>query len=440
MNNEETRQPTRGAARYAAHLLKRLIDPAGIDPAAADLKRLTGPLFEVVIAVMGEGRDREKRKARLNAELTARELERFLQPEIDLADPRTDLASLSLSSGWQFFDLADVRNEDIPPIEWIVKHFVSKPSVTVFFGRPKHKKTLVVLDMCHHIASGLPWMISKPTSQDGIDITPVRVLWVDLENGVRLLKRRMRAFDSALGAPAPQYQFRAVSMPDPWLDLSKPENIPVTIERIQELGNIGVMVLDHLGMVFGTVDENSPLASQIMGAIRYISEACNIAIVLIHHAKKGAGKDGGFIEDQLRGSGAILAGVDGAFLIERDKSDKDQVTIKPVAVRGPDAPNISAQFSYEQDENLDLTSARFWRIAYRSQAARARDAILQALRDKSELNHTQLRAEAKRIDMGLSDAVIRAGIATLEGTLEIGFLKAEKGAKIYQLTGGDDDD
>jgi hypothetical protein len=177
-----------------------------------------------------------------------------------------------------------------------------------------------------------------------------------------------------------------------------------------------------------------------MGTIRQIAEVCNVAIILIHHAKKGNGKDSGNLEDQLRGSGAILAGVDAAFLIERDPVDKNQVTVKPVAVRGPDAPTISANFSYEQDENLDLTSSRFWRVAYRSPTARARDAIIQALKDNEKPNHTELRAAAKRIDSSLSDAIIREGIATLEGTREILFVKAGKGAKIYELAGEHEDD
>ncbi|MBI5951780.1 MAG: AAA family ATPase [Chloroflexi bacterium] len=427
---EETNTTT---LKYAAHVLKRLTDYGASDPTAEDVKRLSGsPLFEIVLSVLGEGRDKEKRKSRLNAELTARGLDMVLQPEIFNADVRVDLSSLSLSSGWQPFDLADVMNEDIPPIEWVVKYFLPRPSVVVFFGRPKHKKTLVVLDMCHHIASGLNWMIS-PGGNDGIEVRSARVVWVDLENGARLLKRRMKAFGKALGAAPSRGAFMAYSMPDPWLDLSKPENIPAMIERIKALGNISVLTIDHLSQVFGTIDENSALASQVMGAIRQISEVCNVAIILIHHAKKGAGKDGGLLEDMLRGSGAILAGCDAAFMVERDQSDKNQVTIKPVAVRGPDAPNISATFSYEQDDNLDLTLARFWRIAYRSVAARAHDAVLRALQEKGKLNHTNLRSEAKRIDSSLSDQNIRDGIAALEGTREIVFIVGSKGAKIYEL-------
>ena len=65
--------------------------------------------------------------------------------------------------------------------------------------------------------------------------------------------------------------------------------------------------------------------------------------------------------------------------------------------------------------------------------ASAVPAIIQALQERGKLNHTQLRSEAKRIDASLSDANIRDGITTLEGTQEIIFIVGGKGAKIYEL-------
>lgn len=426
---------------YALAYFKKEISPLATERASMAAFLKLPDIFKPVGFALREEIDPAARRNRLKAELNARADIGFLtMADIDAADPLADLAAMKTKSGWEAFDLADVMLEELPPIEWVVKYFLARPSVIVFFGRAKHKKTLVVLDMALHIASGLEWMTSRLNAGDGIKVIAAWVLWIDLENGKLLMKRRMKAFAHALNVNIPRGQFLAYSMPTPWLDLSKDENIFAMIERINALSGIGVLVIDHLAQVFGAIDENSPLASQVMGAIRQISEACNVGIVLIHHAKKGQGKEGGLIEDSLRGSGAILAGVDAAFLVEKDQSDGNQVTIKPVAVRGPDAPNISANFSYEQNENLDLTSARFWKIAYRSNAARARDAIIQALSKKRKLNHTALRAEVKRIDSSLSDASVREGIATLEGTLEIVFMIGKKGAHIYELAGENEED
>jgi len=220
--------------------------------------------------------------------------------------------------------------------------------------------------------------------------------------------------------------------------LGQEENAAEMIARIQALGDIGVLVIDHLGQALGAIDENSPLIAQVMGNIRRIAETCNLAIVLIHHAKKGQGKDSGAPEDSLRGHGAILANVDAAYLVERDKVDRTNLKITPVAVRGPDAPTLAASFSFEQDENLELTKARFWRHAWRKETDIAADAIRAALQS-GEKNYTQLIATVKA-ETELSDAKIRNAIAVLEGVAEIVKRDGPKTSKIYSLNEGSNED
>ena len=329
-------------------------------------------------------------------------------------------------------------NEELPPTVWLVKPLISRPSVTAWFGKPKTMKSLLALDMCLHIADGLPWL-ATPKGENGLLVTQARIVWIDLENGPATFKRRMKAIALALGMGKARGQVLAYSMPTPWPDLSQTEHTAALINRLQALGDVGILVIDHLGQALGAVDENSPLIASVMGNIRQVAEACNVGIVLIHHAKKGQGKDSGAPEDQLRGHGAILANVDAAYLIERDKVERTQLKLTPVAVRGPDAPTLAAQFSFEQDANLELTQARFWRVSWQSNYSRARDAILKLLRE-GKRNQTSLRSTVKTLEAGLSDDVIRGAILTLEGTGEILFTAGNKGAKIYRLAEGSDHD
>lgn len=436
-----TEQSPQGALTYLAHVLRRMTDSASADPLPADLARLNGKPFEIVMSVLSEGRDKAKRKSRMTAELMAHGLDLILPAMIDTADPKADLDKIALSpSTWKAFDLVDVLQEPRQPLSWIVKYFIPKPCLVVVYGKPKSKKTLITLDLALHVAGGRSWMRSAPNSDDGIEVKPARVVWVNLENPTNLFKGHMIAFASALDNSFTRGAFQAYSMPDDGLDLSKPENVPLMIERLKALGDIGVLVVDHLSLTMGDIDENSSLASKIMQALRVISETCNLSIIVIHHAKKTT-KDGGLSDaEMLRGSGALLAGVDAAFMVETDSTNRDIVTLKPVALRGPDAPIISANFVYTQDENLDLITARFERIPYKSKSARAKEAVLEALRQNDQLNHTGLRAEAKRLDKSLSDANIREAITTLEGDGEIFYRKADKGAKLYSLSDGDEHD
>lgn len=425
---------------YAAAVLRRLTDANAVDPSAQDMARLSGPMLEIALSVMKEGAECGARRARLQAECIARGLDPLLLA-IAEADPAQDLSVINVSSegsGWQAFDLVDVMDEDLPAISWLVKPYVPRPSVTAWFGKPKSMKSLLVLDMCLHVAGGLSWLTINPKGEGGLQVSSARVVWIDLENGAATFKRRMRAIANALGLQRERGRVLAYSMPNPWPDLGQEENAQEMIARIQGLGDIGILVIDHLGQALGSIDENSPLIAQVMGNIRRIAESCNLAVVLIHHAKKGQGKDSGAPEDQLRGHGAILANVDAAYLVERDKSDRTNLKITPVAVRGPDAPNLGATFSFEQDENLELTQARFWRQAWRNDIDVAKDAVFVAL-GQGNKNYTELVATVKE-KTGLSDAKIRSAIAVLEGVREIAYVSGPKGAKIYRLNEVGDDE
>jgi hypothetical protein len=432
-------QPSQGALNYLAHVLRRMTDAATTDPLPVDFARLNGKPFEIVMNVLSEGRDKAKRKSRIAAELMAHGLDLILLPMIDAADPQAELDKLAISQNtWKAFDLVDVLQEPRQPLSWIVKYFVPKPCLVVVYGKPKSKKTLITLDLALHIAGGRSWMKSAPNAEDGIEVKPARVVWVNLENPTNLFRGHMIAFASDSDNGFARGTFHAYSMPEGGLDLSKPENVTLMIERIRSFGDIGVMIIDHLSLTMGDIDENSSLASKIMQALRVISETCDLSIIVIHHAKKTT-KDGGLSDAELlRGSGALLAGVDAAFMVETDLSNKNIVTFKPVALRGPDAPIISANFVYTQDENLELTTARFERIPYKSKSARAKEAVLEALKQNDKLNHTGLRAEAKRLDKSLSDANIREAISSLEGAGDIFYRKADKGAKLYSLSEDDD--
>ncbi len=424
-------------SNYTAAFFKKLIRNGGDGLTGADFARLSAPMLEIALAVHSAGKDDAARWFCLQEKAKASGLDPFLT-EVISADPDVELAGLPSGAGWQSFDLADVINEELPPTVWLVKPLISRPSVTAWFGKPKTMKSLLALDMCLHIAGGLPWL-ATPKGENGLLVTQARIVWVDLENGPATFKRRMKAIALALGMGKARGQVLAYSMPTPWPDLSQTEHAAALINRLQALGDVGILVIDHLGQALGAVDENSPLIASVMGNIRQVAEACNVGIVLIHHAKKGQGKDSGAPEDQLRGHGAILANVDAAYLIERDKVERTQLKLTPVAVRGPDAPTLAAQFSFEQDVNLELTQARFWRVGWQSNHSRARDAILKLLRE-GKRNQTSLRSTIKALETGLSDQVIREAISTLEGTGEILFTAGNKGAKIYRLAEGSDHD
>lgn len=419
-------------------ILKKLVTPAIRDPLYTHIDSLPFEYREVVYAVLSEGKDRSLRENRLFFELTARNLLDDLE-RIKVADPGIDLDLSGVRDNWQFFSLKEAY-EPLPKVEWLVDGLIGKPSLTIFFGPPKSLKTLLVQDMVMSVASGKRWL-QPPQSEGkstglGIKTSPTIALWVDFENGARRMKERFSAFGRAYGLPGDAGIF-CTSMPTPWLDASRPEQIGNLMLRISHY-QAGLVVVDHLSQITGDIDENTSEMATIMGNLRGMVEASNLALILIHHQIKGASRFGISASDSLRGHGSILASCDLACLIERDAFNRDQILIKPAAVRGAGVDNISALFSYDHknDDSRELQEARFWGVETESLDLQGEQAALEIVCDDPGINNTALRTALIDAIEGMKDYRARQVISRLERSGRIVVKSGDKKSKIYYLPEG----
>jgi hypothetical protein len=82
----------------------------------------------------------------------------------------------------------------------------------------------------------------------------------------------------------------------------------------------GLVFIDTLAIWAGIADENDAgQATRAIAAVAATAQADNLAIVLVHHARKAAGTDG----EAIRGSGAILATVDIGIELSRVAPGRD---------------------------------------------------------------------------------------------------------------------
>jgi hypothetical protein len=82
----------------------------------------------------------------------------------------------------------------------------------------------------------------------------------------------------------------------------------------------GLVFIDTLAIWAGIVDENDAgQATRAIAAVTSTAQAADLAIVLVHHARKRGGDDG----EAVRGSGAILATVDIAIELSRVAPGRD---------------------------------------------------------------------------------------------------------------------
>jgi len=160
---------------------------------AAWLDALTGDLREIALAAIQV--DQRDRRARLRAELLASGRV-DLWDEVDQAGEDVDPDSLT-EPGYTFLGMGDAL-KPLPPLRWVVKPILARPSVSIFFGAPKGLKTLLLLDLAISVAAGKKWL-TTPTGGGGFEVTPSPVAWLDCENGLRRMSERIGSFGRGRG-------------------------------------------------------------------------------------------------------------------------------------------------------------------------------------------------------------------------------------------------
>lgn len=256
---------------------------------------------------------------------------------------------------WQAYTLRDAFAPR-PPMQWLVDNIISVGSLSIWYGSPGVLKSMLLTDMAVCVASGARWLGSPNSPTSGIATTACPVMWLDFDNGERRTHERFAALARARklddAAPITYY-----SMPRPRLAAGDTESIRTLTARIVDR-NAGLVIIDNLGKVAGDADENSADMQAPMDGLRYIAE-CGAAVVVIHHQRKSNGLANIRAGETLRGHGSIEAALDLAMLVTRDE---ETITVTPTKTRGQKIKEFVAKFEYQNDEQHELTSARFWPV------------------------------------------------------------------------------
>ena len=268
------------------------------------------------------------------------------------------------------------------PTEWIITQYVSRGSLSIWFGAPGSKKSYILADAAVCVSNGVSWLESalidgevKPLN--GIHTSKTNVLWIDLDNGRRVTRNRFSAL--LYGHNVEPNGLFPVSMPLPWPFMDRDEPVEYLYNTIMR-NDIGLVIIDNLGHITGDVDENSAEMAKVMSRLRRIVDATGAAIIIIHHARKNGSAQR--VADALRGSSAVEAALDFAFYIERNEDDPNLAVIKAAKIReGKWAKPLTVAGLFISDDASDgneiLRSVAFYQTA--QAVIDRKDAVLIAL-------------------------------------------------------------
>ena len=197
------------------------------------------------------------------------------------------------------YDLDHLRR--MPPVEWVVEGLLTRHGFSVLYGEPGAGKSFVALDIALSIVHGIAWQ-DHPVQRGA-------VLYIAGE-GVGGLGKRIKGWEAAHGLSGRGAPFFVVPVAVKFREQEDIERLLKTIEKLD--ARFSMVVVDTVARALLGGDENSATDMGLfIDACDAVKRHTNCALMAIHHS----GKD---VARGLRGSTALLGGVDASIRVKQD--------------------------------------------------------------------------------------------------------------------------
>jgi AAA domain len=164
---------------------------------------------------------------------------------------------------------------------WLVTGLWSEEAVGLVGGEPKCCKSFLALDLAVAVASGTPCLRHFPVSRPG------RVLLYAAEDALHIVRRRLEGICAAADVSLQDLDVHVITAPTVRLDVPADR---IRLEQTVEQLKPRLLVLDPFVRLH-RIDENaSGEVAPLLAYLRELQRRHNLAVLVVHHAKKGAGR------------------------------------------------------------------------------------------------------------------------------------------------------
>jgi hypothetical protein len=193
---------------------------------------------------------------------------------------------------------------------WLVENLWMGGSVGLIGGQPKTFKTFLGMDLAVSVASGTPCLRTYPVPNPG------PVLLFAAEDALHIVRRRIEGICIAAGCSLKQLDLHVITVPTVRLDLpADRDRLLQTVERIKPR----LLLLDPFVRLH-RIDENiSGEVAPLLAYLRELQRCHDLAVVLVHHARKGNGNSRA--GQELRGTSEFHAWGDSNLYMRRDEQE-----------------------------------------------------------------------------------------------------------------------
>lgn len=200
---------------------------------------------------------------------------------------------------------------------WLIEALWSEQAVGIIGGEPKCCKSFLALDMAVSVASGTPCLRRYPPGRTG------RVLLFAAEDALHVVRKRLEGICLAAQVRLEKLDIQVITAPVLRIDtLTDQQRLAETVAKLQPI----LLLLDPFVRLH-RIDENaSQEVAPLLGYLRELQRQHHLAVVLVHHARKGAQRlrPG----QALRGSSEFHAWGDSNLYLRRGPRNQLSLTIE----------------------------------------------------------------------------------------------------------------
>jgi len=199
----------------------------------------------------------------------------------------------------------ELMQKHFPPRKWVVENLIG-PGLSLFSGASKIGKSWLLFALAEAASTGGKFL-------DHYDVSKTPVLHLSFEDNERGIKERREILARKQGG---------FSGNDDLIIFTKWDTGPGGLETYLRTHNeIKFVIIDTLGQFMPGIEDMNDYAPAVkaLTGIKRIADKLDIAILAVHHARKGSGKENqGDWMDQSLGSQGIVGSADTIILLQRD--------------------------------------------------------------------------------------------------------------------------
>lgn len=283
-----------------------------------------------------------------------------------------------------FETAADPKNTT-QEVQWIVRGFVAVGAITLVTGKPKLSgKSTTVGHMLARVLDGVPFIGLTTVKSPVVVLTEERTTFTELLKRIGVIGRE---------------DFRFLRF-DPGRDATFAEMVTAARQIAKEIG-ARILVVDTLAQFLGLRGDAENEAGSALEALKPLQEAAQdgLAVIAIHHEKKG----GGDVGDSGRGSSAFMGAVDIILSLRRPEGQTAPgVRVIHSLSRYTDTPEVQylelTDHGYEARDEGGVVSAAVEQVLLQNAPTAEADALaIPDLIKGSDVKEPTARKVAKKM-------------------------------------------